>query len=143
MSDEERGPARVDAEPTIDALATVVVDGRPITTAGVPSSTTVAIHTTDHEQGPAVDDYENVEDVPEPAGAENIPDEPSDEFDVTGHAWVSLVVADDVRGRFTASRGETVALHLEPAEGDIEDPATWSSVPDPEGSTGENGGADA
>lgn len=140
-TDHERGPAQADAVPPVDALATVAVDGEALSTVGVPAGDRVAVHLSAYEQGPQVDEFETVEDVPEPAHADEVPDDHNGEFVVPGHSWVGIVVDGTPRGRFTASRDERVSLHVERAEGDIDDPTTWVSTPNPGGSTGEDGGA--
>lgn len=137
---EQFGPVQVSARPPLDAIATVSVETSPLTTLGVPSGTTVAIHDEPDEQGPGVEDYEYTADVPEPAG-KGVDGDPHDSFATARHSWVTITVDGERRGRFTAAPGETVSLHLEPSKGDIQTGGTVVSGDNPEGSTAEDGGS--
>jgi len=111
---EDYGPAQGRVTPPIDALATVTLDGSPITTLTVPASTTLRIHVADRTSGNMIDDYHDLDDVPEPALAENVPEDAQAEAVVPRSAWVTVMVGDERRARVAAARDTLARVHLEP-----------------------------
>ena len=115
---DDLGPAQARVTPPLDALATVTLDGTPITTLSVSASSTLRVHLDDRDDGGALDDYDDLDDVPEPANADEVPDDAQAEVPVPSSAWVTITVDGVKRTRVSASSDTLARVHLEPDRSD-------------------------
>lgn len=120
MSDarEQYGPAIATLTPPIDALATVVIGGDPVTTLSVPSGERLAVHAESREAGnldevsEQADETTPLDEIPEPAGS--VPGEIHAEARTTRPSWVGVFVGDDSRLRVSTGSNERITIHAEP-----------------------------
>lgn len=115
---EQYGPAVASLTPPIDALATVVIGGDPVTTLSVPADDTLAVHVERRENmnslddaADAFDDVSDPDEIPEPAGS--VPGEVHAEARVRAASWVAVTVGGTRRLKVSASEGDRITVHAE------------------------------
>lgn len=112
---EQYGPPQATLTPPMNALATVVVGGSPITTLRVPADTTLGVHVESREDMNGTEwgtfDESGTDDVPEPGGS--VPSEVHAETRVRGLSWVVVSLDDERRAQVSATEGDRVTVHGE------------------------------
>lgn len=117
---DDYGREAAEVTPPLDALATVTVGGEPITTVPVQADAALRLHLAEDDRDglDVTDEWPDADEVPEPEFADDLSD-PQRTVPVSERSWVTVTVAGDKRVRFTAKAGETLAVHLEQAEGEL------------------------
>lgn len=139
--DADHGVEQDGVTPPVDAVATVAVSGVPVLLVEVDESDRLAVHLArDERGGGSLDDYDGLDsrgtaEVEVPDGT------PSVEARVSVPSWVTVTVEGERRGRFTASAGEAVEVHLAEREAPLRGGAGGSAARESGGSTPQDGGA--
>lgn len=120
LAEPER-PPQADITPPVDALATVAVSGKPITTLPVESDESLVVYSVAREQGDGHEwpEYGEIPDAPNPD--DSIPAEVHAETRVSGPAWLVVFVGGDRRAQVSVPNGtERVTIHAEQADAENE-----------------------